>query len=244
MSSVLCLPDRQDTTSATQANYTFRNLEGNPFANRLGLAQLGSNKRRSSLASLSTLKIPRSFRPSISRGGSSIYSRDIKDMSVSPGPGVANEFSVSLRSLPQLGLMPAASHDETLLRDTNQRRQEAEAKYDVSPSIRRETQFNEGHLPQTPTLPARNPLRETPQIKTASSDTFGTKMSIPRISIARSSDDVFGAVPVMAERKTDETVVVEDGRVFRKVRAVESKLSQEDLVRYGGRTAPGGVEWL
>ena len=66
-------------------------------------------------------------------------------------------------------------------------------------------------------------------------------MVVPRISIARRSDDVFGAGPMEAGR---DDAVVEDGSVFRKVRALESKLSQEDLARYGGRTAPGGVEWV
>ena len=246
VSSVFCLPGRQDASSAKKANYTFKNIEGNPFINRLGLARLGSNKRRSSIASLSTLKIPRSFRPSISRGGSSIYSRDIKDMNVPQSPGLANEFSVSLQSLPQPGLTSATSYDETLIRDFGQRSHDLEARHDVSPCMGRESQFKkDGYLPQTPTPPARNPLRVTPQVGTASSDTFGRAMSIPRINIARSSDDVFGAAPVTAEGRNDRTVVVvEDGRVFKRVRALESKLSQEDLIRYGGRTAPGGVEWI
>lgn len=245
VSSVLCLPGRQDASSATKANYAFKNTEGNPFTNRLGSARLGSNKRRSSNASLSTLKIPRSFRPSISRGGSSIYSRDIKDTSVPPSPGLANEFSVSSQSTSQPRRTLSTSHDETLIRDFGQRSQDLEAKHDVSSCRSRESQSKkDGYLPQTPTPPARNPLRETPQVGTASSNTFGRKMSIPRINIARSSDDVFGAAPVMAEGRNDRTVVVEDGRVLKRVRAVESKLSQEDLARYGGKTAPGGVGWI
>ncbi|KAF7507666.1 hypothetical protein GJ744_010219 [Endocarpon pusillum] len=244
VTSVLCLPGRQDALSATKANCAFQNIEGNPFTDRLGLARLGSNKRRSSNASLSTLKIPRSFRPSISRG-SSIYSRDIKDTSVLQRPGLANEFSASLQSLPQPGLTLATSYDGTLNSDFGQRSQDLEAKHDVSPCRSRESQSKkDGYLPQTPTPPARSPLRETAQVGTASSDTFGRRMAIPRINIARSSDDVFGAAPVMAESRNDRTVVVEDGRVLKRVRAVESKLSQEDLVRYGGKTAPGGVGWI
>lgn len=165
-------------------------------------------------------------------------------MTVPPSPGVANGYSVSLQSLPQPIPVPAASYDETLLRDADQESQDAEAKHYASPNTDRETQFDEDHRPQTPSLPIRNPLRGTPQIGTASSDTFGTKMSIPRVTIARSSDDVFGATSMTAKRRDDNTVVVEDGRTFKKVKAMESKLSQEDLMRYGGRTAPGGVEWF
>lgn len=242
MPSAFCLSGKQAAVSVTKPNAAYQNLERDPFTNQLGLARLGGNKRRSSIASISTFKIPKSFRPSISRGGSSVYSRDTKGASVLPSPGLGCEFSVSLKSLPELDPRRATSFDETIFKDLDWTPLRVDASNHVSPADGLEEDDQDvGLVPQTPTFHDGKSAPETPRVGTASSNTFGTRMPVPKISIARSSDDVFGAGPI-TERRND--VVVEDGRVFKRVRAMESKFSHEDLARYGGRTAPGGVEWF
>ena len=159
-----------------------------------------------------------------------------------PSPGFVSEISVSLKSLPELSLRRATSVDETIFQDLDWTPEDADAGHDISTTSDLEMEdCVGGHLPQTPTLPDRPSSRETPKVGTASSDAFGAEMSAPKISVARSSDDVFGGGP-MPGKSND--IVVENGRVFKRIRAMESKLSQEDLARYGGRTAPGGVEWF
>jgi hypothetical protein len=113
---------------------------------------------------------------------------------------------------------------------------------DICPAVGQEQDaYAGGFTPSTPSLHDKNTAPETPKVRTASSTIFGARMPVPKISIASSSDDVFGSAPV-AEKMND--VVIEDGRVFKRIRAMESKLSHEDLVIYGGKTAPGGVEWV
>jgi hypothetical protein len=237
MSTAFCRPSRLVKGSETSPS-----AQRNPFGDRLGLARFGGTNRRSSIASLSTLRIPKSFRRNISRGGSSVYSRDTKGMSVLPSPGLVSEFSASLHSLPELGPRRATSFDENIFKDLDWSLQNLNVRHDVSPaSVVERKNCGANRFPHTPTFPDRPPAPETPKIRTASSDTFGARMPVPKISIARSSDDVFGASPRIEAMKD---VVVENGRVFKRVRAMESKLSNEDLARYGGRTAPGGAEWF
>jgi hypothetical protein len=242
LSTAFRRPGRRVKESETSPGSPYQVLERNPFSDRLGLARFGGINRRSSVTSLSTLRIPKSFRPNISRGGSSIYSRDTKGMSVLPSPGLVSEFSASFHSLPELGPRRATTFDENIFKDLDWNLQNINARHHVSPASVVETETCGGNvLPQTPTFPHRQPAPETPKIGTASSDTFGARIPVPNISIARSSDDVFGASSKIEAMKD---VVVENGRVFKRVRAMESKLSNEDLARYGGRTAPGGVEWF
>lgn len=244
LSSASCLSDEQVVVPETLPKSNNQHFEGNPFTGRLGLARVGGNKRRSSIASLSTFKIPRSFRPSIPRRGSSLYSRDTKGASVLPSPGLASQFLVSLESLPELDPGPATSSTERVPKGLGWTPQHVNAEDDVGlGSYHRQDACIAGGvslIPQTPGF--TNTAPETPKVRTASSNVFGARMPVPKISIASSSDDVFGSSPT-AEKITDD-VVIEDGRVFRRIRAMESKLSREDLARYGGKTAPGGVEWV
>jgi hypothetical protein len=270
ISTAFCLPRTQSAVLESTKKSNYRNLEENPFTNRLGLSRFGGDKRRSSIASLSTLKIPKSFRPIISRAGSSIYSRDTKGLSVLPSPGLASEFSISLQSLPEAGpIKRAASLDETILEDFGwmpltdedaiDERRDSGTHESAGEKLDSEDHAIGGVVPQTSALSHAHPPRqiETTSIaaEPASPQTFHQKMQVPTINIARSSDDVFtGARPnprqMMTEpegfqwRDRNETLVVEQGRVFQRVRAMECKISCEDLVRYGGKTAPGGVEWF
>jgi hypothetical protein len=261
MSANSCCSHEKSSLPQKNAHSAYQSLEVNPFIDRLGLARLGGNNRRSSMASLSTLKIPRSFRPSIARGTSSIYSRHDESTSVLRSLGFPSEFSQSLQSLPKPNPRRAISFDETIFKDPDwkmSRDDDANARHEVSTALHptRDNSVGSGAVPQTPTLPdhGQQPMAGTPQVGTASSHTFGTKMLVPKISIARSSDDVFGTDPNMAENKrsetrkgaqrTNEMAVLEDGNVFKRVGAMEPKLSREDLVRYGGKTAPGDVEWF
>lgn len=267
ISTVFHPPSRFFSEISHDVNSHYHSLEKNPFLDRLGLARVGGNRRRSSIASLSTLKIPRSFRhgSSNSQAGSSIYSRDTKDMSLIQGPGLATGFMTSLRSLPERNLRRRpASFDETTFKDPP----------DWTPPLNRGTEAGSPHpssaslhlketavhgvvhetIPHTPTCakeghPTTGTETETPAVLvgTASSTTFGTNMQIPKISIARSSDDVFGAAASSTGRQPHDVVGEEPGLdrgSHHCGRAVGSKLSQEDLVRYGGRTAPGGVGWI
>lgn len=242
VSTPFCRPSKEAAVLRKNANSSYQNLEENPCTGQLGLTKLGGNKRRSSIASLSTLKIPRSFRPCFSIGGSSVYSRDTKGMSALPSPGLASEFSFSLKSLAEVNLRRATSFDETIFKNLDCTLQDVVGRHEVSPvSYREKEDVFDTHAPQTPSYPEGENTPETPKVGTASSDTFGTTMPVPKISIARSSDDVFGGGS-MAEGRHE--VVVESGRVFKRIRVMGSKLSQEDLARYGGSTAPGGVEWF
>jgi hypothetical protein len=161
---------------------------------------------------------------------------------VLPSPGLTCDYSTSLPSLPESGLRRARSFDENMFQELDRTPFDAHDGLAVSPaSERNHNNCIFSLTPQTPTLPDRRYMTETPQVGTASSGTFGGNMSIPKISIARSSDDVFGD-GLTTERRNE--IVVENGRVFERVREMESKLSHEDLARYGRKTAPGGVEWF
>jgi hypothetical protein len=254
ISTVFHPPGRQSAEVTEDVKSTSHNLE-NPFMDRLGLARVGSNVRRSSVASLSTLKIPKSFHQNNSRAGSSIYSRDTKGMSVPPSPGLASEVATSLQSLPeQSPLRRAISFDETLLKDFDWALPfdddiDVKSRHDVAASSNRKEETHprgDIRVPQTPTfLNGKSTANtETSNVGTASSNTFGAKMAVPKISIARSSDDVFGASSSMRCQEPNMAVGTGIGRAFKSVRVMGSKLSQEDLVKYGGRTAPGGVEWF
>lgn len=245
-STAFCLPRVHGAASEANAEPTYPNLEGDPLRRRLRLARLGGDKRRSSLASFSTLQIPRSFRPGTPRGGSSIYSRDTAGAAAGvaalPDPGHATNSLTALPTLPSPNSRRATSFDENIFQDLDWNLQHVNGRLDVSSASESEKEGLTCHLiPCTPRLPERQMMPETPEIGTASSATFGTRMTIPKIRIASTSDDVFGG-DGLVEKETD--FVVENGRVLRRVRAMESKLSQEDLAKYGGKTAPGNVEWF
>ena len=234
---------------------THRKFEHNPFMDRLGLARVGGNRRRSSIASLSTLKIPKSFRSSNSRAGSSIYSRDTKSMSVPPSPGPAIDLSTSLQSQTEQGrTRRAASFNESFPKGFDrllpfERDVDVPSQHNGSASSKLKEgsrPHSDRNDPQIPFFPSGQSTANiaVSDVGTASSNTFGTKMPVPKISIARSSDDVFGAGTSMATQRTDIGPETGIGRNFRSVKAIGSKWSFEDLVRYGGRTAPGGAEWF
>lgn len=244
MSNPFCLAGKQATISRMGSTSVYQHIEGNPFTDRVGLARLGGNRRRSSIASFSTLKIPKSFRPNISRGGSSIYSRDTKGISTLPNPGLASELSASSQSVPELSPRRVTSFDETIFKGLDWTPQDVDSRLEVSPALDSEKAHSSKALvPQTPTFGDGKSKKETPKVGTASSTTFGAHMPVPKISLARSSDDVFGEGPPPPPTRSND-IVIEDGRVFHRVRAMESKLSQEDLAKYRGRSAPGGVEWF
>lgn len=250
----------EQAISESNTYATYEILEDNPFVDRFGLARLGGDRRRSSVASLSTLKIPKSFRSRMSRGGSSTYSRDTKGVSMLPSPGLGGKLSSPLRSLPRLKARRANSFDETIFQDLGWTPPfDGDSGNDVSLTFEANKENQkpvQGH-PRSPTFSHnRQPTRRTPIDGTASSNTFGSRMPVPKISIARSSDDVFrNSSPTFSPLRTRRSraesedgdcnnAVVENGRMFKRIRAVESKLSHEDLIKYGRKTAPGGVEWF
>jgi hypothetical protein len=145
-----------------------------------------------------------------------------------------------MHSHSELSPRRAASFDESLFMDLEWAAPDPHASHEISDGVLTRDIVG-GSVPQTPRLPVHlaTETPKVPTVGTASSNTFGAKMSVPKISIARSSDDVFGAY-----RSSSNEFVIEDGRVLKRVRAVESKLSSEDLARYGGMTAPGDVEWM
>lgn len=163
-------------------------------------------------------------------------------MSVPPSPGLGSEFSARLQPRPEPVLRRAMSLDETIFKDLDWAPQNINDRHQISTVLflGREGDVH-GQCPQTPTLPAEQIARDMPGIERPLSEVFSKGVTLLEISLARSSDDVFGD-DTISERRND--TVVENGRVYRRVRAVESKLSQEDLARYGGKTAPGGVEWF
>jgi hypothetical protein len=246
VSSTFCVSDKEVVVPETLPEATYQHFESNPFTDRLGLARVGGNNRRSSIPSLSTFKIPRSFRPKIPRRGSSLYSRDTKGASVLPSPGLGSQFSISLKSLPEFDASLTPYSSEMVPKSLGSTPEHISAEDDVCPaaSHKQDTRVPSvaGLIPQTPALHNPSTAPETPKIRTTSSNVFGARMPVPKISIASSSDDVFGSSP-NGENSNDD-VVIEDGRVFKRIRMMESKLSHEDLARYGGKTAPGGVEWV
>ena len=112
-----------------------QSLEGNSFTGQLGLARMGGNRRRSSIASLSTLKIPRSFRPSVSRGGSSLYSCDTKGTSLRPCQEMASECSVSSRRPRETSPTRVTSFDETIFKGLDWKPQDVDVRYDLFPIL-------------------------------------------------------------------------------------------------------------
>lgn len=255
ISPVFKYPGKFPAKVATNGGTADRKLEQNPFLDRLGLARVGGNKRRSSVASLSTLKIPKSFRSSDSRAGSSIYSRNTKGMSVPPSPGLASDVPTSLQSLPeQSPTRRAISVDETCSKGFDwtlpfaddidvPSRHDRSASLKLKEACRPNSKMNDSRTPSGLTGQSTADTA-TPDVGIASSNTFGTKMPVPKISIARSSDDVFRARSPMASQRPAKGPAAGIDRSFKSVRAMGSKLSYEDLVRYGGRTAPGGAEWF
>ena len=245
-------PSKLSVETPNEAKSNYNSFERISFMDRLGLARVGGNRRRSSIASLSTLKIPRSFRhgPSSSQAGSSIYSRNTKDMSAVASPGFASEFSTLLQSLPERNpLRQTASFDETIFKDLDWTPPldddiDDESQHDGSAPLRlRETTVHGVNktIPQTPTIPRsqRTAETETPGVCTASSTTSGTRMLIPKISIARSSDDVFGAGSSSTDQKHDVVMEPGLGRGFESVRAMGSKLRRIWLGMVAG--LPRGV---
>ena len=165
----------------------------------------------------------------------------MRDRSVALSPGLVGGFSSSFQPTLVPDLRRTRSFDETIFRDLDWAPQSIDDRQQLSPML--STGKEDGldrHGTQITTYVGDQIAPGTPRFETTSSHVFGKRFSRLEISLARRSDDVFGGDPISGRNDT----VIEDGQVFKKGRVMESKLSQEDLARYGGRTAPGGVEWL
>lgn len=241
-STTFCLSNREERESKIKINSLCQNLEQDPFVNPLGSARLRRKKRHSSAGSLSPIKDPDSSTRRSSGGGSRIYNRKVKDTSVVLCPGLVGGSSGSFQPTPEPDPRRTRSFDETIFRDLDWARQSISDRQQVSPVLfpGKEDCLNRPE-PQITTYLGDHIAPEMPRFATSTSYAFGKKFSLLQISLARKSDDVFGGDSI-SERRND--IVIEDVKVFTKGRATESKFSQEDLARYDGRTAPGGVEWL
>lgn len=233
----------------SKAKYFNRNHEAKALKDRIDFAEVEKSKIRSSVASLSTLKIPKSLCPNGSRAGSSVYSCDTREMDITASPGQARASRASSNLLPDLSPGQAISLDELIFKalEWNPLVEPGSS----SPEFAAPDTVTECHpRDRTGSPPTSSSINEqstplTAEAETSCTNSPSSKVLVPHISIARSSDDVFGGAGLSqrAEEGENTLEMADDGRGLR-LRTMISKLSQEDLMRYSGRTAPGGVEWV
>jgi hypothetical protein len=174
----------------------------------------------------------------INRGswrGSSVYSRDMKGVSILQGPTCTPVISdESGTSLPpdELTLWHANSTDLARSKIDDWNLHTGDLHLSISPVADR---------PRSDVGPRSPPLQvdfENPApLGSCSQENdrtiFGLAMPIPKILVGRHSDDVFG----------DRGSAQSRGRVLR-VLDMEMASTEPSISRYCGKIAPGGAEWI
>jgi hypothetical protein len=220
-------------------------------SDRTALAVVRENQECSSIASLSTLTIPMPFCPHSSGSGSSVYSCDSKGFQVPPEPEVVRKSFASSQLLPETSPRQAISLDDMIFKTLGWGSPtESDSQCPDLKSSKAATGSHAWTETSPPTLTSCNDHSTVPTAQAEKPSGTGsagseTSRSAPQVSVARSSDDVFGREVYglgLVNNSRETLHFTRNERILHL--ANESKLSQEDLARYGGKTAPGNVEWV